>query len=389
MKKLLARLGLPWSLCSYKPLNGSHPLVRTFIENNNNVTPVQIKDFLNDDCRRDVWLSYLDHFSIEQMAQDFDILFAHTTPTYSGGKPWIFHFESVPSLFMPFMFTGNTRGVDLKKQDWFNYVKKQLNSSNCLIIFSHMKSSLKILEKLFDEPKISKKLSHIPLSIKTRRNSEIALKFKIGTPLRILFTNSLHGNPKSFFLRGGHHLLEAFADIRKHLPNAELTIRSRIPENLSNYLSSPYPDGVKWIDSLINDEELDQLFLDHQIFALPAAGLHSHSLLRALAHGCVPILSDAFGYDEYVEKISDSVLQINGVRDLVYRKEPDGWVSDFYEPFTKKSQYFVNQIKKLLLSNSNLELLHKFALENIEYCRNEHSVNKSHSAFNNMLFSSI
>ena len=42
---------------------------------------------------------------------------------------------------------------------------------------------------------------------------------------------------------------------------------------------------MNWINSRVDDATLDQLFLGHQLFALPAAGLHSHSLLRAMSHG--------------------------------------------------------------------------------------------------------
>jgi glycosyltransferase involved in cell wall biosynthesis len=122
-----------------------------------------------------------------------------------------------------------------------------------------------------------------------------------------------------FCLRGGHHLLEAFRRLRKNHPNAELTVVSSVPEDLMERFTQARRDVERRTHRRC---ELNALFLAAHVFALPAAGLHSHSLLRAMAHGCVPLVSDAPGYDEYTEETS--VLRIRGVRAMVYRDESDG-----------------------------------------------------------------
>jgi glycosyltransferase involved in cell wall biosynthesis len=286
---------------------------------------------------------------------------------------------------MPFMYTGDTAGVDLKAQGFFAQVREALESPLCLRIFSHMRSSLEILNRVFDSPAIAQKCQHVPLGIQAHAADAALAKYQPGERLRILFTNSLHQNPHSFYLRGGHHVLEAFGQLRQRLPDAELTVLSSVPADLTQRFSASQLVGVNWINARVDEATLERLFLDHHVFALPAAGLHSYSLLRALAHGCVPIVSDALGYEEYTRGIEASVLTVRGVRDLVYRDEPAGWVSDCYTGVAASSESFVRQILDQLLANARMPHLRDWAHRNLEHCRRHFSLGESQAAFNRLL----
>jgi hypothetical protein len=322
---------------------------------------------------------------MESQAAGVDALFMHTTPLYAGSRPWIFHFESVPSLFMPFAFTGATRGLDVRSQGWFRLLRERLADPRCLRIFSHMRGSLAMLVQLFDHTAIAAKCHHVPLGIVPSGEAEIAPKFEQGDRLRILFTNSLHGNPDSFYLRGGHHLLSAFARLRRDFPTAELTVLSAVPEDLMGRFPPSHFIGVNWINHRLDDATLDGLFLGHHLFALPAAGLHSHTLLRAMAHGCVPVVSDALGYEEYVAVLPGSTATWRGVRELVYRDEPGGWVSDDYAPFRQPSETLAARLCGLLAERADLPALHRSARANLEHCRQHHDKAASHRALGLML----
>jgi hypothetical protein len=402
-----ARLGLPWRLPYYVPLNGPHPLVRSFLLDNEAVEaiPLEPANAASHAQRQAVlqgmaqqarpltpestgsfieWLNFDDQLAIEAGSADCDALFLHTTPLYAGSRPWIFHFESFPSLFMPFMFTGETAGIDLASQGYCQRVREALESPQCLRIFSHMRGSLDILNRVFASPLIAAKCHHVPLGIRSLEAAAASAKFDTGGPLRILFTNSLHHDPRSFYLRGGHHLLEAFALLRRELPDAELTVLSSVPADLLARFTPMQLAGVNWINTRIDDAALDQLFLGHHVFALPAAGLHSHSLLRAFANGCVPIVSDALGYEEYTHGIEDSVLTIRGIRVLVYRDEARGWISDDYKPFTARSEFLTRQIHDRVLESADMAGLRTRALRNLTHCRQQFDPAASHAAFNRM-----
>lgn len=402
-----ARLGLPWRLPHFVPLNGPHPLVQSFLLDNDAVEPIQLEpaSTVSQAQRHAVllgmaqqarplspestgsfieWLNFDDQLAIEAGSPDCDALFLHTTPLYAGSRPWIFHFESFPSLFMPFMFAGATAGIDLASQGYCQRVREALESPQCLRIFSHMRGSLETLNRVFASAVIAAKCHHVPLGIRSLEDPAAGAKFDTGGPLRILFTNSLHHDPRSFYLRGGHHLLEAFARLRRQLPDAELTVLSSVPTDLLARFTPMQLAGVNWINTRVDDAVLDKLFLGHHLFALPAAGLHSHSLLRAFAHGCVPIVSDALGYEEYTRGIEDSVLTIHGVRDLVYRDEASGWVSDDYKPFTARSESLVRQIHDRVLESADMAGLRGRALRNLAHCRQHFDPADSHAAFNRM-----
>lgn len=402
------RLGLPWLLKHYVPLNGPHPLVMSYLDGNPQIEPVALSGEAAADAgawRRVLlaltqqsralvpastapfldWLNVPEQVALEAQAARHDALFLHTTPLHAGSAPWIFHFESFPSLFMPFMFTGQTHGVDLAGSDFFGLVKAQLEAPECVRIFSHMRGSLEILRRAFASPAIDAKLHHVPLGIGCPDPARWQAKFAPGSRLRILFTNSLHQDPRSFYLRGGHHLLEAFGRLRREHPEAELTVLSAAPADLLQRFAPSDLIGVNWIGRRVDDATLEQLLLGHQLFALPAAGLHSYSLLRALSHGCIPIVSDAPGYDEYTEGIEHGVFTLRGVRALVYHDEPGGWLGDDYAPFVARSEDFVAQLHGMLRDAADPARLATLAIRNAQHAARRFDPRQSQAGFNAML----
>jgi glycosyltransferase involved in cell wall biosynthesis len=402
-------LGLPWRLPHYRMMNGPHPVVDSFVRGNAAVRTVdlasapttftagQMQDVVLNISQQTrqvppaqaeqlVQRLYVpDQFKIEAHTSAVDALFLHTAPLYAGTRPWIFHFESLPTLFMPFMLTGFCAGLDLAAQDYFALVRMALESPRCLRIFSHIGSSIEILNRTFDSPAIAKKASYVPLGITPLDADRALAAFDNPKPLRVLFTNSLHNDPRSFYLRGGHLLLEAVLRARPRVPNLKLTVVSSVPEDLMQHFTTAHLADVDWIDTRVDDATLERLLLDHHMFALPAAGLHSYSILRALSYGCVPIVSDAFGYEEYTTGIEDSVLRIKGVRDLVYRDEPAGWVSDDYRPYLEAFEPLVRQIENTLVHHADPRRLRTRAERNMEHCRRRFSLTASQVAFNRML----
>ncbi|WP_128001487.1 hypothetical protein [Piscinibacter defluvii] len=401
------RFGLPWWMPHYRPLNGAHPLALGFLDGNPAIEPVRLGelsalppqrlDGLLGRIARQArhldeaqagklieWLNFHDQLAMESSAGRCDLLMLHTTPLYAGSQPWIFHFESLPTLFVPFLFHGECRGVDLRAQPWFALVREALESPNCLAVISHLKDSLRILNEVFRSPVIAAKCHRVPLGLPPPSGGDPLAKFA-GGPLRILFTNSLHHHPRSFYLRGGHHLLEAFARLRREHPDAQLTVLSSVPDDLGRRFGPAHLQGVTWLRERVDDATLEQLFLSHHVFALPAAGLHTGSLLRALSHGCVPLVPDAPGYDEYTAPIADSVLTLRGVRALVYRDEPGGWISDRYDEYEQPREDFAAGVHALLRAHAALPRLAEMAARNLAHSREHLTLNHVHRGLNRVL----
>ena len=90
-----------------------------------------------------------------------------------------------------------------------------------------------------DSPLIAPKCHYVPVGIEAASSGAAMAKFDSG-PLRILFTNSLHREHRSFYLRGGHNLIEAFGRLRKNHPDAELTVVSSVPDDLMERFTQSY-----------------------------------------------------------------------------------------------------------------------------------------------------
>jgi hypothetical protein len=148
-------LGLPWRLPHYQPMGASHPVVASFVQGNGGVrtidladggatfSPAQLQDVVRNITRQarqipeaqaDQLVQRLyvpDQLKIEAHTATIDALFLHTAPVYAGTRPWIFHFESVPTVFMPFLLTGFCAGVDLAAQEYFGLMRSALDRSTC------------------------------------------------------------------------------------------------------------------------------------------------------------------------------------------------------------------------------------------------------------------
>jgi len=398
------RLGLPWHLPFYRALNGAHPLVDSFVNGHRDVAtvacaptagrdPAALQGMMGALCARTrglaaehrgdylKWIDPHEQASIDAQASLYDALFTHTAPFYLGVQPWIFHFESLPTVFSPFVNTGNCAGIALRQLGVFGALKETFAAASCKAIFTHMRSSREAFGRVFDDAAIADKLHHVPLGIAALDESAALAKFDAPGPLRILFTNSLHQNPISFFLRGGHHLLHAFNRLRQEGVDVELTVISSVPHTSSVAAPERNIPGVTWVTERISDGALDRLLREHHVFALPAAGLHSFSLLRALSHGCVPIVSDALGYEEYTQEIEESVFLVRGVRAAVYRAESEGWTSDHYAGYLTSTAQFAPQIHRALNLAGDRERLRRMAQANLRYCRQRHDPGLSQALF--------
>ena len=358
---------IPWKMSFYDGINGYHPLLSSFVEacpegvetifpdvnfqfhssRLNNICYSLMNDAfifgegafrgrIDHKAYMTVFLNSRDPVSqmcIDSLKGNADIVFHHTAPLHSSTLPFILHYESPTTLFFPFLSMGKTRNVSLRIQPIYHMVKAQLESDNCRAIFTHLKSSHETMLRCFDSPTIAAKAHYIPLGVDAPKAMHDRIEQKIRSipqrkPLNILFTNSAHGHRDGFNLRGGMEVLLAFQRLRQTVPDATLTILS--PQLPLESLQGMDLRNVTWIKERIEEEALYELLLAADLFALPAAGLHSYSALRALKFGAVLLCSDAPGYEEYITDGKTGII-IPGRREQVYSPDPQtGWMRDDY-----------------------------------------------------------
>ncbi len=115
---------------------------------------------------------------------------------------------------------------------------------------------------------------------------------------------------RSFYNRGGVDAVAIFLHLARSRPDLELTIRAKLPDDLDPQLRRQIKGAanIHVIEDKLSTEAIAQLFAESDFYLLPAATLHSMSTIEAMAHGCICVLADAWGSDEYLKD------GINGLR---------------------------------------------------------------------------
>ena len=301
-------LFIPWTLAQY--LNGAHPLILSVLDGlagqvmiagpQANAT-VDLSDFAEDygrladelrvltDVDRDTAQRFIAtryHLS-DALAPPNSIAFHHTIlPSLRHSS--IVHFETPILFFWPEASHGKfSRDSSLVDHPFYPLISASLAHANVKKIVSHSTTGLRYLRGLFPNQVIQDKTAHIPLMPFVQRSVERARQLPGGRPVpptmgwrRLLFTNSFHGEPSSFWVRGGVTTLLAFQRVGEEIP-LELVIVGSIPDDLpqevADILRSPY---VRHIPSAA-ESELQAYYDSADVMLLPSVGLHENSHLDA------------------------------------------------------------------------------------------------------------
>jgi glycosyltransferase involved in cell wall biosynthesis len=224
------------------------------------------------------------------------LIFITSVPYTFGQKPWVIEVEDSTSLFFPFVENGETYTGDATRWPCYPHVKAMLESPACRGIITHMRSTAESLPRLFRSEEIARKISYAPLGVRLPKRFQT----HNDDTVNLLFTNSWHQHPHSFFLRGGLDVLEAFRILHARYPQVRLTLRSTIPRLEERYMRIIQDGWVRIIDTFLPAKRMDELQRDSHIFLLPAARIHIVSVLQAMSYGQAVVVSDGWGMDEYV-----------------------------------------------------------------------------------------
>jgi glycosyltransferase involved in cell wall biosynthesis len=266
--------------------------------------------------------------------------FVTSVPFVSAPIPWVIEIEDSTSLFHPFLQNGKTAGVNAQAQPVFPVLKAFLEQRYCRGIITHIRSTAEGLRTLFRSRAIDAKTCYCPLGYIAPYSVPARTVKDANDPVHVLFTSSWHQNQVGFFVRGGIDLLEAFDSAAQKDSRLCLTLRCLIPagdcQDRFNRLREKYGSRVRNLSSYLAPEQWRDLLLSSDIFALPAARIHVVSLLEAMAHGLVPLTSDGWAIEEYVDD-RETGLIVRGRAGKVSWAEPASGVlredySSMYSP---------------------------------------------------------
>lgn len=275
-----------------------------------------------------------------------------------GQLPWVIEIEDVITLFTPPQLNGRTAGIKVEKMPFYHTVKTLIEDDNCKGVICHIKSTAESVPLLFKNSKLKNKIFHVPLGVcdipelhkKERKQTE---------NINILFTNSWHQGASNFYLRGGLDVLDAFSNLSEKHENIRLILRTKLPEDLEKRYKDIVNDKkVILMDKFLPEKDMKNILSDADIYVLPSARIHVVSLLQAMSYGTAIVVSDGWGFDEYVED-GRNALVVSGRYGKTSWMGEDGLLREDYKPMYSSDGKFVDELVKalsLLIENEDLRM---------------------------------
>ncbi len=232
--------------------------------------------------------------SLKSIPEEADLIFSRNHLIFRK-KPWIVHLERATSL------TGlNPRHLQRHK----GTVEKVLGSDYCKKILTWSEVARKSIVLDLNCTKFEYKIEILPLAVHRKSFNK---NYK-DTKIKLLFVGTANRRG-DFELKGGKEVLEAFSHLVKRFGNLELTIRSDIPKAIkTQYEALP---NIKWIESIIPQEQLEQEFRTTDIFVLPSHHTPWVLILDAMSYELPVVTTDVYANPELVD---------NGVTGFLIKK---------------------------------------------------------------------
>jgi len=357
-------VAVPWNLSCYIAANGFHPLYRALFEGDarvafNTIDEVALARRLRasgrlyralllrrKQCLADLpevlrrsalGTRFVEHLSPSNLALAAELPGAlelhHTRPLTAGTRPFVLHCESFLPIFHPFWSQG--MGRLHRVAEVRELYSGLFRGESCLGIFSHMPATLDQIRLFFCDPIIDSKLhsSRIGLS---QGDLDTLMSDHRAAPVRspvFLFTTSAEQGSRAFELGGGFAALLFAERFLKSGWAGEFLFRAKRPSNEELHRAGvdvafiDSIEGVKllWLESFLPEHEQLRLFAIADFLLAPSVYLHSVPIMRALASGAIPVVSDTYGTETYVAD-GETGIVLRGVRQAAWREDPESGI---------------------------------------------------------------
>lgn len=238
------------------------------------------------------WYKLYTGRSLRKMPSDIDLTFsAHRL--VSRKEPWVVALEHIGDLCPITYDIGHLRF-------YRSIIEKVLGSTHCKKIMPWLDYGKKTLLLNLNCKKFKDKIETVHLAVHSKRFTKKHKKDKVT----LLFVGTIHtGNiPKTFVLRGGKEVLEAFEILNKKYDNVELIIKSSIPSSIkSRYSNILKSERIKIIDKILPWKQFEQIFKSSDVLLLLGHFAPGMTILDAMSYELPAIVIDVRGYQEIVE----------------------------------------------------------------------------------------
>ena len=259
------------------------------------------EDYNSDSTRKKrAIITKIHKFGIPRMAlvpkaEKYDLIHSTRGILILNRKPWIIDIESGAA------FCG-LNWKNLKNSLMQKIIIKMLSSPYCKKIIPQSESAKKSLLENIDCSKFKHKIETLYLAYRTTK-----LKRKKSGKVRLSFIG------RTFYEKGGHHLLEAFKILDKKYPGKlSLKYKGKVPKNRQLNLSN-----IEYLENIPDPKKFyDAIFGDCDIYIQPTTvDSFGVSILEAMSTGLPIVCTDDFTLPELV---------IDGYNGLLV-KSPSHW----------------------------------------------------------------
>jgi glycosyltransferase involved in cell wall biosynthesis len=229
------------------------------------------------------------------------LAFLPTYPAYIGTTPWMLEIEDSTTLFFPYVRNGDVKSLSDVARLPREEVRVLLRLPACRAIITHVRSTVESVHRLFGDDVIDKKVSYIPMGVDVPKLPASRAQSRLSGDFHMIFTSSWNQESRGFYLRGGMDILATFHALSERHPELRLTIRATIPPDLPQEMRRILDNPrIQVIDHFVSREELWSLIDHADLYLLPSARLHVVSILEIMARATPLLVSDGWGFDEYV-----------------------------------------------------------------------------------------
>jgi len=257
-----------------------------------------------------------------------NLVFLTSVPYTFGQYPWVIELEDPISFLFPFFHNGETALMNFQKSPYFPIFKVLIESKQCRGIITHIKSTAENLPRLFKSEKVSSKITYVPMGIKLPEVFRVIKKEK--KEIHLLFNNSWHQDPRSFFLRGGLDVLSAFEKLRERYDNVFLILRSSLPYLDPECMNIIKNNKVRVIKQFLSNSDWEMLMKESDIYLLPADRIHVVSILEAMSFGLPVVVSDGWGFGEYIQDRINGMIVKGRYGRIVWMDNETGMLRENY-----------------------------------------------------------
>lgn len=290
-----------WDLINYPPEGYEFVTDKSIVDKT-----LVSTDFLFFEHRRALeWLlplnltkAWVERFT-RRIPKDIDLIYTYNLLDFRK-KPWVVQVEWGPGVL-----------IGRHKRHFRTFkglVEKSLASDHCKAILVWTELAKECLLSSLNCSGFESKIEVMPQAVHQREFSKNYNDDKV----RLLFIGSANV-PQFFEGKGGKEVFETFSILDRKFNNLELVLRANIPDHIrQKYAAILSKSNIQIIEGVLPWEQLEQEFINADIFLYPTHQIHNTVILDAMSYELPIVTTQAGSTGRIKNDISGFVVESRG-----------------------------------------------------------------------------